>query len=169
MGRLARARWPRSVQEAIRQGSVSISPLELLAAAIAVRIASEVGAVPTCGRMALRCDNESACAAANSWTAASAPMLAALRVLHRQITLAGCEVHFVHIPTKANRIADGLSRMADVSGAAKEVWAQPHAWPPPTEWESWADEICSAGWRARCRTQPTDEAFEEVEREVVSA
>lgn len=100
------------------QLKVSINALELVAAPAAVVSIDAAGRTPRGCRYALKCDNSAACAAANYWVAPSAAMREVLRIWLDEFRWREHTVHLVYIDTRANGIADALSK-ADLGKALK--------------------------------------------------
>lgn len=79
-GACAHGRWDPRTWRLIEQRRLSINAPELLAAAAAVVLVDEAGRTPLRGLFALKCDNSTACAAANYGEATSVAMKEALRI-----------------------------------------------------------------------------------------
>lgn len=76
----------------------------------AVTLIKRAGKAPRDKRFALKCDNDTACAAVNYGIDGSAAMREALRIWQDTCKWCRCHMRLVFIETKANRIEDALSR-----------------------------------------------------------
>lgn len=150
MGALGAGVWNAEVHRALRDGTIAISPLELLGSAIALHIAEKAEKLPAgTRRIVLRNDNDSACTVINSRRATSAPMLEALRIFTKVRERLGLVVRMHHIPGKDNGTADDLSRgrrdeaVRDAAQRWQVSWIS-----APKEVEGWMKRIVRAGERA---------------------
>ena len=92
------------------EGSVSISPAELMGAAFMLEAVGILRLDMPLRRFVEGCDNSSACFAVNRRRVKSYPMHAALRCVLDRERAWGLRMRLDHYPTKENKVADFLSR-----------------------------------------------------------
>lgn len=114
--------WSSSTFRLLKQRRLSISPLELHATAAEIDILGSTGKQG--GRqVVLRCDNTSACSAANTGGAYIPAMRFAPRTFLQTCVRYGITVRFWYVPSKRKIIADALSRGAwyDDKGRIEQI------------------------------------------------
>lgn len=88
----------------ILKRKLSINGLELLAAAAAVVLVDKAGKAPRRQRYTLKCDNSTACVAANHGIAGSAALREALHIWRQVYGKRGTTVRLLYVETKAHSI-----------------------------------------------------------------
>jgi len=104
--------WSPKMRKAMEKERISISPLEMFAAAALIETIAVSGLIKQRSRIVVCSDNESVVYVANSGRAPSKMMAMALEILNESCQRNGIEILLVHIPGESNVIADALSRGA---------------------------------------------------------
>lgn len=149
----ARGSWPESITELCRRKVLSINHLELLAVAIAIDIFGRDGLLPPDNRrIVVRGDNIGARDIINKWTAEGPIMECILRLLHNACRERRIRVWMIHVFTKDNVVADGLSRSQDFH-TSSPILRNGRQICPPKRLDAWLTTIIKAAKAQTARGQ----------------
>ena len=149
-GIVAHWKWSPEIKTALAQNKLSISPLELLAAAIALDTTGRhPDRHPTIKRMILRSASLSSCVVVNSMHADSALVLEALRIYLEVQDKWGFDTMLQHVASSSNTITDNLS-MGSIQQALHEAYSgsRVQVAPPPEQVKNWYRRVLRAALQA---------------------
>ena len=149
-GIVAHGKLSPEIKTALAKNKLSISPLELLAAAIALDTAGRhPDRHPTLKRMILRSDILGSCVVVNSMRADSAPMLEALRIYKEVQDRWGFDTMLQHVASSSNTITENLSR-GSIRQALHEAssGSRVQVVPPPEQVKNWYRRVLRAALQA---------------------
>lgn len=101
-GSIAESAWSKEILQAIKDGVLSIDPLELITCAMTLKVAHARGVLKERVHGIWRNDKEPAVVTINKRRATSMAMLEALRIFEEVMRDIGCRVHPHHISTVEN-------------------------------------------------------------------